>query len=75
MMYKCNVFSGEKMVISNIAPTFILGIELLSLGKYLDENPWTQLVILNMSWKNKVEQRERTKLLYLSFKRELLIRD
>lgn len=32
------LFLVKKNVISNIAPTFMLGIEILSLGKYL-ENP------------------------------------
>ena len=39
MIHTCDAFPSEKKnVISNIAPTFMLGIELLSLGKYL-ENP------------------------------------
>lgn len=38
MIHTCDIFPIEKIVISNIASTFISGIELLSSGKYLVEN-------------------------------------
>lgn len=39
MTHTCDIFPSEKIVISNIASTFISGIELLSSGKCLVENP------------------------------------